>query len=143
MEIKNTIFISLSFIILFAGCSTKNEIEKKEIEQSLKNQYLITKEVREDNIVHYGQYAKIWVAPYKDNVGDLYDERILYFWVEEPDFKIGEKLSYKTNAKNLKENINHKRVSIDEIEFKNENEKEQKIELNKDVRRFLEENKND
>lgn len=29
MEIKNTIFISLSFIILFTGCSTKNEIEKK------------------------------------------------------------------------------------------------------------------
>jgi hypothetical protein len=127
-------------IILFTGCSQKSEIQKNEDKQIIKNQYLITKEVREDNIVHYGQYAEVWVAPYKDNEGDLFDERILYFWVEEPDFKIGEKLSYKTNAKNLPENMKHQDFSINESEFKNENNKDLKIELNHDVKRFLEEN---
>lgn len=139
--IKKITLISTTIIVLLTGCSSKSDVEKKEFKPLSKNQYIVTKQVREDNIVQYGQYAEVWVAPYKDKSGDLYDERSLYFWVIEPDFKIGEKLSYKTNAKELPENVEHNSVSIDEVELKNENSKEEKIELNSDVKRFLEENK--
>ena len=98
--------------------------------------------MREDDIVSFGQYAEIWVAPYKDSDGDLYDERTMYFWVKEPDFKIGEELTYKTNAKTNLQNAKHKDFSINSFDLKNENNKEKKIELNNEVKKFLENNKN-
>lgn len=135
------ISLAAATILLLTGCSSKEDVQKEELKLNSKNKYIVTKVVREDNIIEYGQYLEVWVEPYKDNEGDLFDERTLYFWVEEPDFKIGEKLSYKSNAKNLKENINHTDFSIDTAEIKNENNKDLKIELNSDVKRFLEENK--
>lgn len=127
---------SILLLVLLTGCgsNTPNSVDTPD----LKNKVIVTKQVREDDIVSFGQYAEIWVAPYKDSDGDLYDERTMYFWVKEADFKIGEELSYKTNAKTNLQNAKHKDFSINSFDLKNENNKEKKIELNKEVKKFLE-----
>jgi hypothetical protein len=90
-----TFLLPLSMVFLFTGCFTaKNEIEKKlEVNnKALKKAFNENRVLPYDDVVNRGQYAEVWIAPYKDEDGNLFNERKMNFWVIEPDFIIGEEL---------------------------------------------------
>ena len=140
---------SILLLVLLTGCgsNTPNSVDTPD----LKNKVLVTKQVREDDIVSFGQYAEIWVAPYKDSDGDLYDERTMYFWVKEPDFVIGEKVPGANNKNekstsneslyHTKFNIKFDKKNIQNNEDENTEIDDNKMELDSSVKEVLMKNK--
>lgn len=149
-----SLLITIPTAILLTGCSfSLSNTEKKcnplgqgkfscnetETSNDRNKSIIFTKEVREDEIVDYGQYAEIWIAPYKYKRGSLFNGRTLNIWIEKPSFKIGEDLVYETGSKSISDNTIGTKFNFNKTYFKDNNEKSLKIELDENIKKILEE----
>jgi hypothetical protein len=125
-------------IFVFSGCVGSN----KQVDTPKKVEKIIIKEIPafstsriipHDDKVNMGQYAEAWIAPYKDNEGNLYNERRINFWVINPSFNIGETLPEKSNKTDMEL---QKNLNIFSLDRKTDNTKY--IDVNKDVIEYLE-----
>ena len=124
--------------VLLNGCAMDNKIlqkEKIEIKSDTKEIFREERILPYDDIVNMGQYASAWIAPYKDNEDNLFNERRMNFWITKPTFIIGEKLP--TNKQEVVQNKTS-------IIFNQENIKKgsnQNIELDNNVIEYLKKSK--
>lgn len=123
-----TIILTISSVLLFTGCSFSSQKEipktKKVQNKKLSGTFSESRVLPYDNIVDRGQYAEVWIAPYKDKDGNLFNERRMNFWVEMPDFIIGEELpdnkKLHISKKTRKNTFSIKPSSLNKIQIDNE-----------------------
>lgn len=133
-NIKIILSIAIASVV-FSGCSMsmQNDVEVSKMQN--KNVVYKTNTIMPyDDIVNMGQYAEAWIAPYKDDNGDLFDERVMKFWVVNPTFKSGEELPNKENIKDGKklQVFNMDKTGLSKIKD---------IQLDKNVLNYLEKGK--
>jgi hypothetical protein len=136
LKILFTIFTS----ILLTGCfSNKSEVnnEYAAFNNTVKKAFKENTVLPYDEIVDRGQYAEVWIAPYKDEDDNLFNERRMNFWVVKPDFLVGEELPKSKKITIVEQkpfgnfNVNPKepnKFTIDKevIEYLNENKEDDK-----------------
>lgn len=133
-NIKIILSIAIASVV-FSGCSMsmQNDVEVNKIRN--KNVVYKTNTIMPyDDIVNMGQYAEAWIAPYKDDKDDLFDERVMKFWVVNPTFKSGEELP---NKENIKDGKKLQVFNIDKTGLS----KIKDIQLDKNVLNYLEKGK--
>lgn len=144
---KFQIILSIaSATILFSGCASsfgltqeKEPVEKanKVVSKDTPSQIFSAKRIIPYNkIINMGQYAEAWIAPYKDDDGNLFNERRMNFWVIEPSFVDGEELPRKKDRlkENKKQIFNVNKATVN-------NQATKKIVLDKNILEYLEKKK--
>jgi hypothetical protein len=85
--------------ILLSGCSLDNQkVNPPKKNNKISKVFRADRILPYDDVVNMGQYAEAWIAPYKDNKGNLFNERKMNFWVINPSFVIGEELPNKKKS---------------------------------------------
>lgn len=131
---KIQIILSIAITtIVFTGCSMgfKNDVEANSQKSVI---FMTNTTMPYDDIVNMGQYAEAWIAPYKEESGDLYNERVMNFWIIRPSFNSGEELPTKENIEG------GEKLSVFNID-KTGLSKIKDIELDKNVIKYLEKGK--
>jgi hypothetical protein len=85
--------LPIILLTVLTGCGvTKNDTENQLNKELLLNAFSNKRVLPYDEVVDRGQYAEVWIAPYKDKMGNRFSERRMNFWVVKPDFIVGEEL---------------------------------------------------